>query len=128
VNIQEGGLLGRGFGVAIDYPLPIADITNIDPLVAYIPHNGVLYVPMRLGLVGAIAFWALLAAGIVSGCRLARSTDRELALVGGLVVCALIGYVLAGAVDQGFFFYRIAFVVGVLLGLAEAARRLGSAA
>jgi hypothetical protein len=126
VNIGEGGMLGRGFGVPIDYPLPIADISSVDPLVEYIPHNGVLYVPMRLGLLGALAFWAVLAAGIVSGSRLARCPDRELALVGALLVCSLVGYVLIGAVDQGFFFYRIAFVVGALLGLAEAARRLAA--
>ncbi|MDQ6795011.1 MAG: hypothetical protein M3067_09390, partial [Chloroflexota bacterium] len=124
LNIREGGLLGRGFGVPIDYALPIADIKSIDPLISYVPHNGVLYVLMRLGLLGGIALWALLAAGIISGCRLARSADRELALVGALLVCALFGYALEGAIDQGFFFYRIAFVVGSLLGLAEAARRL----
>ena len=34
------------------------------------------------------------------------------------------GLALMGGVDQGFFFYRIAFITGTLLGLAEAARRL----
>ena len=124
LNIREGGVIGKGFGVRIDYPLPIADISSIDPFIAYIPHDGVLYILMRMGLLGAVAFWALLAAGIVGGCRLARAADRELAVVGALGVSALVGYTLMGAVDQGFFFYRIAFVVGTLLGLAEAARRL----
>jgi hypothetical protein len=68
--------------------------------------------------------WALLGCGIVSGARLARSADRELAVVGTLLACALVAYALEGATDQGFFFYRIAFVTGGLLGLAEAARRL----
>ena len=127
VNIREGGLLGRGFGVPIDYTLPITDIHSIDPFIDYIPHDGVLYILMRMGLLGGVAFWALLAAGIISGSRLARSPDRELALVGAVVACALVGYALEGAVDQGFFFYRIAFVVGALLGLAEAATRLQAA-
>jgi hypothetical protein len=124
LNIHEGGLLGRGTGVPIDYALPIVDIKSIDPLITYIPHNGVLYVLMRFGLLGAIAMWALLGCGIVSGARLARSADRELAVVGTLLACALVAYALEGATDQGFFFYRIAFVTGGLLGLAEAARRL----
>jgi hypothetical protein len=124
LNIHEGGLLGRGSGVPIDYALPIVDLKQVDPLISYIPHNGVLYVLMRFGLLGAVAMWALLGCGIIAGCRLARSADRELAVVGAVVVCALISYALEGATDQGFFFYRIAFVTGSLLGLAEAARRL----
>jgi hypothetical protein len=124
LNISRAGMLGKGFGVPIDYVLPIEDITDIDPFVAYIPHNGVLYVLMRMGIPGAVAFWSLLATAIIAACRLARSTDRELAVVGAFTACALVGYTLQGAVDQGFFFYRIAFVTGSLLGLTEAALRL----
>jgi hypothetical protein len=128
LNISQAGLLGKGFGVPIDYALPIADIRSIDPFIDYIPHNGVLYILMRMGILGGIAFWSLLAAAIIAGCRLARSADRELALVGALLACAMVGYAFQGAVDQGFFFYRIAVIVGALLGLAEAASRLDRAA
>jgi hypothetical protein len=124
LNIKQGGLLGKGFGVPIDYALPIVNITNVDPEIAYVPHNGVLYVLMRMGILGAIAMWALLGTAIVAGCRLARSVDREVAVVGALLACSLIAYALEGATDLGFSFYRIAFVTGTLLGLGEAARRL----
>jgi hypothetical protein len=123
LNIKQGGVLGKGFGVPIDYALPIVDISKSDPLITYIPHNGVLYIVMRMGLFGAVAFWSLLGIGIITGCRLARSADRELGLVGAVVACSLVGYALEGYNDQGFFFYRIAVVVGVLLGLLEVARR-----
>jgi hypothetical protein len=132
VNIAQAGVLGKGFGVRIDYPLPIADIRDIDPLIDYVPHNGVLYVLMRMGVLGGVALWTLIGVGILVGGRLARSADREHALVGAVLVCAMVGYALEGAVDQGFFFYRIAFVMGTLLALGEAAsrlqRRTGSAA
>jgi O-antigen ligase len=124
LNIREGGVLGRGLGVPIDYALPIVNISSSDPLIAYIPHNGVYYVIMRMGLLGGIVFWSMLAAGIIGGCRLAKSVDRELAVVGALVACALVGYAMEGSLDQGFFFYRIAFVMGALLGLLEAAHRI----
>jgi hypothetical protein len=123
INIREGGLLGRGFGVPIDYVLPIADIKSLDPLITYIPHDGVLYVPMRMGLFGVIAFWSVLGCGIISACRLARSRDREVAAFGALVVAALVGYALMGYNDQGFYFFRIAIVIGTLLGIVEAMRR-----
>jgi hypothetical protein len=123
LNIREGGLLGRGFGVPIDYRLPIADISSIDPLIAYIPHNGVLYIFMRIGALGAIVFWALLGAGIVGGCALARSRRRELGFIGAVFACALLAYAVQGYNDHGFFFYRIAIVVGVLAGIFDRARR-----
>ena len=124
LNIHQGGLLGKGFGVPIDYALPITNLLGLDPNLEWVPHNGVLYVLMRMGLVGAIVFWALLGNGIVAGCRLARSVDREMAVVGALLAASLVGWTFEGGLDQGFFFYRIALVTGTLLGLAEAARRL----
>ena len=125
INIREGGAIGRGFGVPIHYmPGTITDISSIDPLILYVPHNGVLYILMRMGLFGGIAFWSLLGAGILTGCRLVRSRNREVAVFGALLACALVGYALEGYNDQGFFMYRIAFVIGALLGLGEAARRL----
>jgi hypothetical protein len=124
LNIKQDGLLGNGFGVKIDYALPIADISQLDPLIAYIPHNDVLDVLMRMGLLGGIAMWSLIGAGIISGSRLARSRDRELAVVGAVTAAAVVAYALMAGVDQGFFFYRIAFITGTMLGLAEAARRL----
>ena len=66
----------------------------------------------------------MLAIAIVFACRLARSVDRELALVGALTAAIVVAYAFEGHTDQGFFYYRVAFVVGTLLGLAEAARRL----
>jgi hypothetical protein len=127
VNIREGGMLGRGFGVPIDYVLPITNLSSIDPLIAYIPHDGVLYILMRMGLFGGIAFWSLIGAAIIAACRLARSVNREVACFGTVVACAVVGYTLEGYNDQGFFFYRIAFVMGILLGLCEVARRITAA-
>ena len=127
LNIKQSAPLGKGFGVKIDYALPISDISSIDALIAYIPHNDVLDVLMRMGFLGGVAMWFLIGAGIISGSRLARSRDREVAVIGTVLACSLVAYALIGAVDQGFFFSRIAFITGVLLGLAEAARRLARA-
>ena len=93
-------------------------------MIRFVPHNGVLYILMRMGLFGGIAFWSLLGAGILTGCRLVRSRNPEVAVFGTVLACVLVGYALEGYNDQGFFMYRIAFVVGTLLGLGEAARRI----
>jgi hypothetical protein len=123
-NIRQSKVIGKGFGVPIDYALPIEDISDIDPLITYIPHNGVLYILMRMGILGAVAFWSMLGIAIVLACRLARAVDREFAAIGALTVAMLVAYAFEGHTDQGFFFYRVAFVMGTLLGLAEAARRM----
>ena len=128
INIREGKPLGRGFGVPIDYVLPIQDISSIDPLIKYVPHNGVLYILMRMGVLGGIAFWSMLGIAIIGGCRLARSRDRELAMIGALTAALMVAYTFEGATDQGFFYYRVAFVVGTMLGLCEAARKLDAGA
>jgi hypothetical protein len=124
LNIKQNGPVGGGLGVKIDYALPIADISSVDALIAYIPHNDVLDVLATMGLVGGVALWFLIGVGIISGSRLALSRDHELAVIGLVLACALVAYAFMGGEDQGFFFYRLAFVTGTFLGLAEAARRL----
>jgi hypothetical protein len=123
-NIAMEPPIGRGFGHPIDYALPIVDIRDIDPYIAYIPHNGVWWIFLRLGVQGTVAFWALLGVGIITATRLARVGRGHLGVVGMLLACALPAYALLGYNDQGFFFYRVGFVMGALLGLAEAARRI----
>lgn len=124
LNIRQSAPFGKGFGIKIDYALPIADISSQDPAIIYIPHDEVLYVLMTMGLLGGVAVWSLIGTAIISGARLALVRDHELAVVGMVVACALVAYALIGAEDVGFFFYRIAFITGTLLGMAEAALRL----
>jgi len=124
-NIKLAGPLGLGFGNQIDYALPMPGlVTASDSGIMYVPHNSVLYILMRMGLLGGIAFWGMLGAAIIAGCRLARCPDKLLALVGALVAAGVVGYALEGGTDMGFTFPRIAIVMGCLMGLVEAARHV----
>jgi hypothetical protein len=124
LNTKQAGLLGKGFGRPIVYAIPIADISSTDPMIAYIPHNGLLWIWMRLGVQGEVAFWLLVGFAIIAAGGLAKADDKLLALFGALVICALLGYVLQGYEDQGIASLRIAPVMGCLLGALEAAQRL----
>jgi hypothetical protein len=124
LNINQSAPLGKGYGVKIDYALPIADLSGVDSVIAYVAHNQVLDVLTTMGFLGGVAVWFLIGAGIISGSRLAMAREGDAAVIGLVVACALVAYALIGSVDVGFFFYRIAFITGTLLGLAEAARRL----
>lgn len=127
LNIAQAGLLGDGFGREIDYALPMPGlVTAIDSSILYVPHNSVLYVLMRLGLLGATAFWAMLGAAIIAGCRLARSHDKLLAAVGTIVAAMVVAWAFEGAEDLGFTFSRVMIVIGCFLGLLEAARHINA--
>jgi hypothetical protein len=125
LNLKNAGPLGVGFGVQIIYALPMPGLVDkIDPAILYVPHNGVLYLLMRLGLIGGVAFWALLGAAVIAGCRLARCPDPRIAMIGTLSAAVVVGWALEGATDQGFVLSRVTFTVGCVLGLAEAARHM----
>ena len=115
---------GTGFGVLIDYSVaPIVDISNVDSFIGYVPHNGVLYVWMRAGLPGELALWLFVAAAILLSIRATRARDPMVAVLGTLVACATVAWVIQGYDDMGFYFFRIAFAMGCMLGLLEAAMR-----
>jgi hypothetical protein len=127
LNMRMAGPLGMGFGRQIDYAIYMPGlVSGIDPAILYVPHNGVLYILMRLGFIGGVAFWALLGAAIVQGCRLARQTDLQLAMIGAMSAAAVVGWAAEGASDQGFTFFRAVFAIGCVMGLAEAARHIAA--
>jgi O-antigen ligase len=123
-NIRQSPNLGKGFGVPIRYALRISNISSIDPMIAYVPHNGVLYIWMRLGIAGEAVFLMVIAAAIIRAVELARVGDQELALFGTLTVSAIVAYLVMGYNDMGFTWFRIALCMGVLFGVTEAALRL----
>ena len=123
INIQRRHSTGMGFGIPIDYVIPIVDLTEDNRSIAYVPHNGVLYVWMRMGLVGQVLLWLVIGQMMLIACRAASAKDRETALVGIVAVGAVVGYVVMGDKDMGFSWFRIAFAMGILFGLLEARLR-----
>jgi hypothetical protein len=127
-NIVQDGVLGAGFGRMIDYALPMPGlVTAQDAGITYVPHNTLLYVLMRMGLIGGTAFWAMLGAAIIAGCRLASCPDRLLAAVGTIAVAATVGWSFEGSVDIGFSSLRMTIVMGCVVGLLEASRHIHEA-
>jgi hypothetical protein len=122
-DIKGSGLLGSGFGIPIDYT-QIANISSIDPMIAFIPHNGLLWIWLRLGMQGEIVFWCLMATCLVRACSLARAPDRRLAMFGTLVACGIVSYIIDGYEDMAFAEFRVAVAIGCLIGAMEAAIRL----
>ncbi|MEA2670490.1 MAG: hypothetical protein QOG45_710 [Chloroflexota bacterium] len=129
IDIRQSTPLGLGFGRPIPHPVPLPnDASDLDPLIDYVPHNGVLYEWLRTGIGGALALWFVIGAAAVVACRVVRVADHRLALMGAVGLCTIAAYVVEGWYDQGLMTYRVAFLVGCVLGSLEAARRIGASA
>jgi hypothetical protein len=118
LSFQTNRLIGMGFGMPFLTVLPQADISTIYPLWNYIPHNTLLWVGVRMGLVGSIAFWALFGTALLEVCR-ALSVQRDrfvlalVALAGGAIVAEL----MVAYADLQLESYRNMIFIGVILGV-----------
>lgn len=120
LNIRATHSLGAGYGVPIDYVIAIPDLTGVSSMLAYVPHDGVLWIWLRLGVLGEAMFWLVVAYAVVAACRLSADPDRETGAFGALAACAVLAWVVIGEKDLGFFWFRIACFMGVLLGAVHA--------
>ncbi|HKV30266.1 MAG TPA: O-antigen ligase family protein [Candidatus Dormibacteraeota bacterium] len=121
-DIKASTPIGTGFGIPIDYSaIPFHDLSDQVPALRFVPHNGVLYIWMVLGIPGALAFWWLIGSTVVLAGRVIRAPDRRLAIFGAFSVCAVIAYLMEGYYDFGLWWFRVALLMGCLLGALEAA-------
>jgi O-antigen ligase len=124
VAIRQTMPFGSGFGHPIPQQVPNVDVSNVDSFITYLPHNGVLYVWLRLGLAGIVCFWLLIGIAIMTAIQTFRRRRSELAmLVSITLVLALVAYVMQGFFDMGLYWFRIAIAVALLMGALEAVRR-----
>ncbi len=118
VSFQTNRLIGMGFGMPFLIVVTQADISNIYPLWNYIPHNTLLWVGVRMGLVGSVTFWVLIGFALLEVCR-AQSVQRDrfvlmlAALIGGAIAAEL----LVAYADLQLESYRNMIVVGLLFGV-----------
>ena len=125
VAIRQSMPLGTGFGHPIPQTVPNVDISNIDSFISYLPHNGVLYVWLRLGLPGIVAFWLMVGLAIMTAINTFRHPHGQIGLLVSLtLLVALVAYVTQGFYDMGLYWFRIAIVIGCLAGALEAVRRM----
>ena len=105
---------GAGFGIPVTY-IGLVDLTDINPLIRFVPHNGVLYVWWRIGLLGLTVFILFMAQAVMTSARLSRvAVDGRVAFIGAFTAAAVLGYAAMGIVDLGFFWFSNALIMGVL--------------
>ena len=60
-TMMQNPILGYGYGRPFIIINAMVDLTNIDPLIHFIPHDQILWVWMRIGTVGFVVFWIMFA-------------------------------------------------------------------
>lgn len=118
LSFQTNKLIGMGFGMPFLTVLAQADISTIYPLWNYIPHNTLLWVGVRMGLVGSVAFWALFGTALLEVCRaLSVQRDRFVLALVALAGAAIVAELLVAYGDLQLESYRNMIFIGVIFGV-----------
>ena len=128
VSFQRDPILGMGFGMPYLTVYPQADISMIYPLWNVIPHNSLLWVPMRMGIPGLITFWGLIGIGVLQAGTVVRgSRDPLVRAAAALAIGAIVAELLVAYGDLQLESYRNLIVVGALLGVVNNLARMDPA-
>ena len=101
--------------------VPLPDLTSIFPLWAYIPHNTILWIWMRLGILGFAAFWFMVGRMLLSSTMVAgNEKDPYLKSIALLTVTLVMAWVMQGLVDMGIVDNRLNMLIGTMVGLTAA--------
>jgi len=117
-------VVGVGFGRPFDIVYPMADISSIYPLWNVIPHNSLLWIGMRMGTIGFIAFWGLIGLAVLTGFDvIRRRRDPFVRAVAAVILGAIAAEIAVGYTDLQLENYRNMIFIGAALGLLYALER-----
>lgn len=117
--------IGYGFGKPFLTPYPLADIGSIYIFWNLLPHNSVLWIWMRMGMVGYILFWLLIGVSIMQAMRLAgRLEDPYLKGLAVFIGLMIMQEVVFGYTDLQWTSGRNLITVGVLFALLSRVARI----
>lgn len=120
-TIKLNPLFGYGYGKKMMHAVPIADISGFYEYWDTIPHDQILWIWMRVGTLGAIAFWMMICAIIIRAVHVGdyQDTPDDLKAVCMFAVGAIAMLMVFGLLDLQISNYRDMLFVGVCTGLIE---------
>jgi O-antigen ligase len=125
-TFKQAPLVGLGFGMPFHVVTPMADISGLYPLWNVIPHNTMLWVPMRMGVPGMVGFWGLVAMAVLEAFALMRRhADPVPRAVAAFAVAGIVAELMVAYGDLQLESYRNLVFLGALLGTLAAAASWG---
>jgi O-Antigen ligase len=124
-NIRAEPVEGIGFGVAYAKPYRMQDLSSFWPFWDYLPHNTILWLWMKAGVVAFISFWFLLGSAMARLVEISKRSSDPLIIAAGASITALVTMVvLFSYVDLGLTNTRLMILFGASLGLIGTLQRL----
>jgi O-antigen ligase len=123
-NIDSDAILGLGFGREYRFVVAVPDLSWW-PLWHYVAHNNVLWLWLKLGLLGFVAFWVFLGSAIVRSVQLARTmVPPEAKVLAILALAAVVTTLVFSYVDIALLSGRVTVFLGTTLGALGALERI----
>lgn len=117
-TFKTSPVIGVGFGKPFLIVVPMADISNLYTLWNVIPHNSLMWVGMRMGAIGFIAFWGLIGLAVLQGFQLiGKRRDPLVRMIAAFAVAAIVGEIVVAYADLQLESYRNLIFLGVVLGV-----------
>ena len=125
--------LGFGYGKPMLHAVPIVDISADYAWWDIMTHNQILWVWMRVGTLGFVAFWLMVSAILIQGCLTIRAdgADAETKAVGLFAMLVVGMLMIFGLLDLQLSNFRDMLLAGfwsgalAFLGLGAAQKRAG---
>jgi O-antigen ligase len=123
---KQSPLLGIGFGLPMTQAQILPNIRSSYSWYLYLPHNGLLWLGMTMGLLGLTVFSWLMAHVILKTVAAIKATadNPHLRALFILSLLAVAMYMTFGLYDQGLLSQRISLFMGVQFGLLALIPRL----
>lgn len=120
VNIQVNSFTGLGFGRPYIFYEPLPN-ESFWPFWHYTPHDEILWVWVKMGIVGFIAFWWLIASALYRSGRLTQALsaagDNKARALLAAAACLVVMQMSVSYVDLGLTDDRSMFMLWVMLGV-----------
>lgn len=124
---HQSPITGWGLGKDFLTPNAMANISGFYSLWNLLPHNSLLWVPMSMGVIGLVTFWALVGLALMESIRAIRMPgDRLVQGLGAFCACAIVAELVFAYADLQLSSPRNMVTWGILLGLANVAPRLAA--
>lgn len=123
-TIHSDPVLGVGFGRQFLMVVPMPDLSWW-PFWRYETHNNILWIWMKMGVVGYVVFWALVGGAISRAAFAAKHlNDPTLRCAALFCLIAIIGTVVFAYVDLGLVSGRVCVLFGTALGILAVVERI----